>query len=174
MEDKLQQFFLENTFDFHEPHSGHLERFERKLHQKSVQKKSWKWLSIAASVLLLVGFWLGNNHQKETIDLASVSPKMAETQNYFTSTITQEIKEVEKYRSLATEKVIEQALDQLEDLEDNYKRLVADLTKNGYEKRLIHAMINNYQERLLVLETVLEQIEIIKNPKESENEKIYL
>ena len=31
MENKLHEFFSENEFDFNEPHSGHLERFERKL-----------------------------------------------------------------------------------------------------------------------------------------------
>ncbi len=174
MEDKLHHFFLENTFDILEPHSGHLERFEQKLYKKSVQKPSWKWFSVAASVVLLLGFWLGSNHQKKILDLADVSPKMAETQNYFLTTIQQELRKVEKYRSLNTEKVIEQAINQLEKLEDNYKILVADLTKNGYEERVIHAMISNYQNRMLVLENVLKQIELIKNPKDLENERIYL
>ena len=28
MEDKLHTFFSENEFDFHEPHAGHMKRFE--------------------------------------------------------------------------------------------------------------------------------------------------
>ncbi|MDD7913067.1 hypothetical protein [Polaribacter ponticola] len=33
MKDKLHDFFSENNFDFHEPQSAHLERFERKLNR---------------------------------------------------------------------------------------------------------------------------------------------
>ena len=102
MEDKLHDFFSETDFDLQEPHSGHLDRFERKLNQnKSINKTSWKWLSVAASILLLIGFYLGSNNQKTTIDLADVSAKMEEAQTFFTATINQELKEVEKYRNKA-------------------------------------------------------------------------
>lgn len=165
MEDKLHQFFSENEFDFLEPHSGHLERFERKLNLPPNQNKtSWKWLSVAASVVLLIGFWLGNNHQKSQIDLADLSPKMEEVQTYFVSTINQEVKTLEKNRSLATESIIENALEQLEELEDEYNVFVKELTKNGKQRKLINAMIQNYQQRLTILENTLQQIELIKNP----------
>lgn len=165
MEDKLHQFFSENEFDFQEPHSGHLERFERKLNQpKRTVKTSWKWLSVAASVVLIFGFWLGSNHQKQQIQLADLSPKMKEVQTYFVSTINQEIKTLEKNRSLDTESIIENALDRLEELEDDYNYFVKELTKNGKQRKLINAMIKNYQQRLNILENTLKQIEQIKNP----------
>ena len=174
MEDKLQHFFSENEFDFQEPHAGHLERFERKLNQpKKRNKTSWKWLSAAASVVLIFGFWLGSNHQKRQLDLADVSPKMEEVQNYFVSAIHQELKTLEKNRSLDTETIIEHALEELEELEDNYKIFVNDLTKNGKQRKIISAMIKNYQRRLDILENTLKQIEQIKNPNLLNNE-IYL
>ena len=164
MEDKLNQFFSENEFDFQEPHTGHLERFERKLNQqKKTVKTSWKWLSVAASVVLIFGFWLGSNHQKRQMDLADVSPKMEEVQSYFVSTIHQELKTLEKNRNLDTEKIIESALEELEELEDAYKVFVKDLTKNGEQRKIISAMIKNYQQRLDVLEYTLKQIEEVKN-----------
>lgn len=174
MEDKLQQFFSENEFDFKEPHAGHLERFERKLNTpKQHRKTSWKWLSVAASVVLIFGFWLGTNHQKRQIDLADVSPKMEEVQNYFVSTIQQEVKTLEKNRSLETETIIENALEELEELEDSYKTFVAELNKNGQQKRVISAMIKNYQRRLEILERTLKLIDKIKNPNTLKNE-IYI
>ncbi len=111
MEDKLQQFFSENDFDFQAPNLGHEKRFEQKLNkpQQSNKKTSWKWLSAAASVVLLFGFWLGKSNQNQQLDLADVSPKMEEVQNYFVSTINQELKSVEKNRNLQTETLIEQA-----------------------------------------------------------------
>ena len=174
MEDKLHQFFSENNFDLQEPHIGHLERFERKLNNPGkINKTSWKWLSIAASVVLVLGFWLGSNHQKQQLDLADISPKMQEVQTYFISTINQELKTLEKNRNLDTETIIENALEELEELEDNYKVFVQELTKNGQQRKIINAMISNYQQRLQVLENVLKQIEQIKNPNIL-NDEVYI
>ncbi len=168
MEDKLQDYFSENDFDFNEPHAGHLERFEKRLSEKKSSKKtSWKWLSVAASVVLIIGFWLGSNHQKKQFDLADVSPKMEEVQNYFVATIHQELKEVEKHRNLKTEAIIELALEKLEDLEDNYKILLKELSTNNNQKRIIYAMVSNYQQRLEVLENILTHIEKTKNTQQT-------
>lgn len=174
MEDKLHHFFSENDFDFHEPHSGHLARFERKINgAKKTNKTSWKWLSVAASVVLVIGFWLGSTHQKRMIDLADVSPKLEEVQEYFVNTIHQELKTVEKNRSLETESIIEEALDQLEELEDNYRLFILELNAEGNKSKIINSMIRNYQQRLQILENVLQQIEQIKNPNLL-NDEIYI
>jgi cytoskeletal protein RodZ len=174
MEDKLNTFFSENDFDFQEPHSGHLERFERKLNQtKKNSKTSWRWLSVAASIVLIIGFWLGSNHQKRMIDLADVSPKMEEVQNYFVNAIHQELKTVEKNRNLETETIIEKALDQLEDLEDDYRLFILELNVEGNKTKIINSMIKNYQQRLQILESVQQQIEQIKNPNLL-NDEIYI
>jgi hypothetical protein len=174
MEDKLHHFFSENDFDFTAPHSGHLERFERKLNQpKKTNRTSWKWLSVAASVVLVLGFWLGSNHQKRMIDLADVSPKLEEVQDYFVRTINQELKAVEKYRNLETETIIEEALDQLEELEDNYRLFILELNSDGNKTKIINSMIKNYQQRVQILENVLKQIEQIKNPNLL-NDEVYI
>lgn len=174
MEDKLHRLFAENDFDIHEPHTGHLDRFERKLQHPKQKNVSWRWMSIAASIILLLGFWLGNiSKTEERVDLKDLSPTMAETQAYFVNTINQEMKELERNRTLETETLIEQALEDLEELEENYKNFVKDLSKNNNETRIIQAMIGNYQQRLEILETVLQQIEQIKNPNNSfKNETI--
>jgi hypothetical protein len=174
MEDKLQQFFSENEFNFKEPKVGHLDRFKHRLNKtKQHKKNSWKWLTVAASIVLIFGFWLGSNHQKGEFDLADISPKMEEAQNYFLSTIHEEIKTLEKNRNLKTEKIIENALEELEELEDDYKTFLRELSKNGNQRRVIGAMIKNYQRRLSVLERTLKQIDLIKNPNIPENE-IYI
>jgi undecaprenyl pyrophosphate synthase len=112
-------------------------------------------------------------NKNSQIDLADVSPKMEEVQTYFVSTINQELKSLEKNRSLETETIIENALDQLEDLEDDYNDFVKDLNKNTNPKEVIAKMISNYQKRLEILENTLQQIEYIKNPNLI-NDEIYL
>tara|TARA_R110002126_G_scaffold277373_3_gene423223 strand:- start:6428 stop:6952 length:525 start_codon:yes stop_codon:yes gene_type:complete len=174
MEDKLHHFFSENDFDFQEPHSGHLARFERKLnHPRQIKKTSWKWLSVAASVVLIVGFWLGSTHQKQQMELADVSPKMQEVQNYFVATIQNELKTIESNRSLETETIIEVALDELEELEEEYTLFLTELNVTRNQAKIINAMIKNYQQRLQILENVLQQITQIKNPNLL-NDEIYI
>lgn len=172
MEDKLHHFFDQNEFDIHEPHGGHFQRFERKLQGKKPQKRiSWKWMSVAAVAILCIGFGLGNLTKKEsTYDLASVSPKMGEAQNYFVSAIQVDLIELEKNRNLDTEKIVEAAIDQIEDLEDSYNRFVKELKRNGQQRKIINAMISNYQQRLEILKSALQQIETIKTNKNLENE----
>ncbi|MAD98083.1 MAG: hypothetical protein CMB99_12225 [Flavobacteriaceae bacterium] len=165
MEDKLHSYFSDQNFDIHEPHLGHFERFERKLKQPKKRQFKWQWLSVAASITLIFTFWLGSYTQKQTLDLADVSPKMEEVQDYFVSTIYQELQTVEKHRSLETETIIEQALESIEELEDEYKSFVQELNNNGEQRKLINAMIKNYQRRLDILENLLIQIDQIKNPK---------
>ncbi|OSY89120.1 hypothetical protein WH52_00220 [Tenacibaculum holothuriorum] len=156
MDDKLHQFFSENDFDIHEPHSGHLERFQRKLNTpKKVKTISWKWMSIAASVILLLGFYLGSFQQKSQYDLSDVSPKMAEAQSFFVNTINQELKEIEKYRNIDTESIIENTLDKLEELEEQYNVFIAELNTNDNKISIIQAMIDNYQRRLTLLQDLL-------------------
>jgi mevalonate kinase len=175
MEDKLETFFSENDFDFQEPNMGHQQRFEKKLNnrEKYNKKPSWKFLSVAASLILILGFWLGSNHQKNQLELADVSPKMEEVQNYFVSTIKRELKNLEKNRSLDTETIIEAALEELEELESNYKLFIEELNYEGNTAKIVNSMIKNYQRRLQLLENVLQQIHQIKNAKLVNNE-IYI
>ncbi len=166
MQDNFDTFFANSDFDIHEPHSGHEARFLRKLKQpKKKFSISYKWMSVAAAVILFLGFYLGSSHQKRQYDLADVSPKMAEAQNFFVTTISNELKQVEKFRNLDTEIIIEDALEEIEELEDQYKLLQKDLNNTSNKSPIIQNMIHNFQQRLSVLETLLSQLELVKQNK---------
>lgn len=174
MKDTLEQFFSENEFDFHEPHTGHQRRFEKLLKGKNTnKKKSWRWMSVAASVILLIGFSLGSITQNKPLTLSDISPKMEEAEAYFVNTISIGTQEIEKNRSLQTEEIIEDALNQIEELEDHYQLFIKELNSTGEQIRVVNEMIKNYQKRLEILQNALQQIEQIKNPKTLENE-IYI
>lgn len=177
MEDQFNSFFKNTDFDIEEPRFGHLDRFQEKLKNQDKKKKkitSFKWMSIAASVILMIGFWLGSNHTEQTLLLADVSPKMQEAETFFVTTIKEELRQIEKVRNPKTERVIEDALNQLEGLEDKYKELVKALNNSNDDRRVVFAMISNYQNRIEILQDVLKLIHQINNPKENQNEEIYL
>ena len=176
MKDNFTDFFSENNFDIHEPLPNHEARFLLKLQQQQQKKKtksfSWKWMSIAASILLFIGFSLGSFHQQKQYDLATVSPKMKEAQNFFVTTIKQELIEVEKYRTHDTENIINDALLRIKELEDNYSTFKKELQTQENERHIIQRMITNYQQRLNVLENLLLQLESYKLKKTAINHEI--
>ncbi len=176
MKDQFNQFFKNTDFDIEEPRFGHLERFQDRLKNPAKKKKSfsYKWMSVAASVILIVGFWLGANLTNKTLVLADVSPEMQEAEMFFVSTIKQELRTIEKFRNPTTERVIEDALNQLEKLDDKYQDLVKALNKSNNDRRVVYAMISNYQNRIEILQDVLNQIDKIKNLKVNNNDEIYI
>lgn len=166
MNDNLDNFFSENDFDIHEPIINHEARFLQKIQQKKKTTSfSWKWMSIAASIILFIGFNLGSMYQTQQYDLGSVSPKMKEAQHFFVATINQELNEVEKYRNIETESIIEDALDKIQDLEEDYEIFKLELETQENERHILQRMIANYQQRLDILKNLLLQLESFKEIK---------
>lgn len=177
--DNLENLFdeLKGQFDVETPNNNHQQRFLDKLKDsdlasteikvKSEAEKSsgfnWKpLLSIAAALVICFGVFTTLQNQPKDLDLASVSPEMSETQDFFTITIENELKKLNSERSPLTEQIISDALEQIQLLENDYKKLKTDLSESGKNQRIIYAMISNFQNRIDILNTVLEQIETIK------------
>ena len=172
MKDKLEQRLreLEGQFDTVEPNIGHFNRFEEKLSQLNTKKrrqnpKSWIWMAMAASVALLFGIWFGGYSAKQGLELADVSPRMEETQSFFVSTIQLEIENINLKRNEDNQHIIDDAFLQLNKLEENYIKLTVELDNSNKDQRIIYAMINNFQQRIEVLQTLLQQLEELEQLK---------
>jgi hypothetical protein len=103
-------------------------------------------------------------------DLASISPELSETQEFFTTTIAQELSVLNNERSPKTEAIINDALTQINILEKEYESLKVHLSESGDDKRVIYAMIANFQNRIDLLQNVLKQIEEVKQLNNENNE----
>lgn len=176
MQDNLEKIFkeFENQFDVKEPNEGHFKRFEAKLNKgkrPNILLKLWPIIAIAASVILIFGVWLGASFSTQGMELSKVSTKMGETQNYFVSTIEKELATIEKERNPNTEKIISDGLQQLNKLEKQYQALTFELKESTEDKRIIYAMIANFQQRIEILQSLLIQIEDVKQLKIQNNEK---
>ncbi len=179
--DKIDNLFetLHSEFDFENPNIGHKQRFLSKLKNQNSEtviiasRKSnyWKpFLSIAASIALLISVFTMLQPTEQVKDLASVSTEMSKTQNFFTSTISEELLKLNEERSPETEVLINDGLKQMKILEKEYESLKIDLTKSGDDKRVIYAMISNFQTRINILKNVMETIENVKQSKQQNNE----
>ena len=178
MKDSLEQRCseLSGKFDTEEPGIGHFDRFKVKLAMQAQKvpkqkQKTWAWITIAASIALLFGVWLGNYSAKPGLELADVSPKMEETQSFFMATIQQEIEQINLERNADNQQIIEDAFGQLKKLEENYTKLTVELDNSGKDKRIIYAMIANFQQRIDVLQSLLQQLEEIKKLKNNSNDE---
>ena len=176
MKDNLDNIFkkLKNQFDIDEPIIGHFNRFEAKLNQSKQSNKKFKlfsYVAVAASIVLLFGVWLGASFSNTGMELASISSEMEETQSYFLATIENELSTIEGERNSNTEQLINDALEQLEILEIQYNTLTLELKESTEDKRIIYAMISNFQQRIDILQNLLQQIETVKQLKTQNNEK---
>ncbi len=179
--DSIDNLFneLEGQFDIHEPKNGHDTRFLNRLNAQQSKarrnlKNTWKSvMAIAASLVICIAVFTSLNSDPELMDLASVSPELSETQDFFSVTIESELKKLDQERSPETEKIIDDALKQIKILEESYEALKIDLTNSSSDNRVIYAMISNFQSRIDVLNNVLEQIENYKQLKLNINETNY-
>lgn len=180
MKDNLEQNFkdLQNQFDVEEPTVGHLNRFEAKLARASEEKqsskfnsKNWKWFSVASAVIVSIGLWFVKPSMSEQgMQLAEVSAEMKETQSFFVTTINKELSSIKKLRTSENTKIIDNALQRIAQLELDYKQLTLDLEDTADDKRIIYAMIANFQQRIDVLQLLLEQLDEIKILKSKVNQ----
>lgn len=169
---------LQGSFDIKEPNEDHKKRFMTKLNNQNqiaqVDKKQWSiWkplIGVAASIVLIIALVIGNNQDANATGLASVSPEMAQTQDFFDSTIAAELKKLESASNPETKMLIQDALNQMKRLENEYESLKTDLSESGNDQRVIYAMISNFQNRIEILQNTLQQIEIVKQLKNSKNE----
>ena len=173
------------SFDIFEPQEDHELRFLQKLSKHNsveeetsvvpLTRKKNKWttlLYIAATIAILIAVIPSGliNTNFEEAELASVSPQLQETQDFFTVAINQQLEQINTINSEETKKVVEDALVQLQKLEVNYASLKKDLITSGYDKRVISAMIDNFQQRTLLLEHTLDAMNNIKKLKLDQNE----
>lgn len=167
MKNNFEDFIEKNRelFDVREPEAGHFERFRGKLESaKPAQGKGrmislLPWLMAAASVLLLITISFAAINSKKGSELADISPEMEETQGFFESTLVKEMASIQKIKTPENEKIIEDGLIQMKKLEVNYEILKQELKLSGQDKRVIYAMISNFQQRIEILQTIMLQLE---------------
>ena len=169
---------LNGTFDVEEPTSGHQQRFLDKLNKPEIVAKDdkrifrlWRPLAgIAASLALILSVIGGIQSSDTPKDLASISPEMANTQEFFTTAITNELEKLNSEESPEYQDLIVDTMFQIKILEENYEQLKIDLYESGDDQRVIYAMISNFQKRIDLLEQVVVIVEEIKNLKMNDNE----
>lgn len=167
-----------NKFDIYQTPTGHFNRFKDKFEVNKTtlinKPHKYKWYLIAASLALLVSMWYNfKPREKRGYELADVSEQMKETQTYFTTVLTREIKKVNLQKNEQTNQLIQDALTRVNRLQNEYKKLSIDLKNTGLDHRIVNAMIFNFQQRIEILQNLLDQLKSIKIKQHATSTKNY-
>lgn len=186
--DEVEELFgrLEHQWDDAEPGSGHRQRFLNKLEldKTSQNKKSntkvWKYISIAASLALLVTigveiFQQQTQSQPEvqvTNNNGNEKPmSVKRTEFYFSSLVNQEIEKINEISTPQTKRLVDDLKSQLTKLENDYSALETDLSTKGDVKLILNAMMINFQTRINLAQEVLQKIKEIEQLKNTKHEE---
>jgi len=164
--------------------NNHEARFIEKLdtHLPKNKTTTFSWLSIAASVLLLIGFVGYNSLNSEdpitvidtpvisdTKSLSDVSPTLKKVEEYYLASINLELSKL-KYTT-ETKELFDGYLERLNDLNKEYERLGIELTKSGPNEATINALIDNLKFRLNLLYRLKEQLKNLNTSEANHSEE---
>ncbi|SEL35087.1 hypothetical protein SAMN04488008_103447 [Maribacter orientalis] len=192
MEQDLREMFnkekLEQQFTIN---NGHEERFLEKLQQSLPEHKKTNraWMKVAASIAVIlsvgVGYFLlnGNSNIENTVvdsdpinenqtefTFGDLSPDLKKVENYYVANINLELAKLEV--SPDTKDLIDGFMEQLNNLNLEYKTLNAELKELGPNDQTITALIENLQLRLQLLQKLkrkLNELKLSKNEQINEN-----
>jgi len=173
-----------SEFDDREPSDGHFERFSFKLatrlHARQTKRSILPYLLKAAVVTLLVtlsSLWSFDHfikpNLKKTMTLSQVSPEYREVENYYVS----QVKFMENEFTtidLSNPSQKEIMMKELASMDSVYVELQKELRANPGDQRIVDAMIKHYQQKIEVMNYLLEQLRQIKAETEnpSSHEKV--
>ena len=172
---------------------NHTRKFEAKLmqnlHQSKPKKQIGKWLSIAASLVLLLSlaiqFYPTKNSKDiespiensqpnlpQKVSLGNISPELNTIETYYTNSINYELSQLDLNEN--NKEILDQYLAKIGELTKEYKKLTQELNKKGINDATIEALISNLQLRLQLLKRLKKQLNDLKklNTQQNENQII--
>ncbi len=171
----IMKEFKEEQFSLSTEHE---QKFLGRLHQEFPEKKkSYKWIYVAASVIILISVGMSfffkettvspsENNLKE-INLGTISPEMKKIENYYLTAINYEIASLQV--TPENKALLDEYLEKVNKLDIDYKRLSKKLTAEALDTNTIDALIINLQLRLQLLIQLKDQIKELQT-KEKNNE----
>jgi hypothetical protein len=182
--DKLDKLFNDQREAFDEdPMEGHFQRFEEKLehyHRRNPILRSWPFLKIASLVIIvllsanLFVYLLPGKADKQI--QGSANSEMDETARFYTVRITSGLSQLQQMadQGMGTQQDLAQVKKEMDEMDRLHQDLQKEYSANPNDERVINAMIEYYQTKLDIINTIksdLEKVKAIKN-KSNENTKL--
>jgi hypothetical protein len=183
---KILENYPEESVNLSANHSNKFEsKLMKELHQEKPKRRTVYWLSIAASIALLVSVGLqfiniggGNDSDDEIvtkpvenkISLGTISPELNTIEAYYVNSINLELSQLEITDE--NKELIDSYLQKIGELTEEYKSLTQELNTKGVNDQTIDALINNLQLRLQLMKRLKKQLNTLKEVNSNRNENI--
>ena len=182
--DKFEKIFTDqrDAFD-EEPSEGHFQRFEAKLENDQSRKKviqnAWPFLKIASIVIIVL---LSANLAvyllpgKKTTSRQIENREMNETVNFYTVRINSGMSQLKQMadQGIGSELELAQVKKEMDEMDQVHRDLQEEYSKNPDDERVINAMIEYYQTKLNIINTIKSDLENIKTIKNKSHENTQL
>lgn len=148
------------------------------LHEQQPKRNTLSWLSVAASIVLLVSIGIQFYPSKKIDDsiktnpkeitLGTISPEFNTIESYYTNSINLEISQLDL--SSEHKDLVDSYLLKIAELTKEYQLLTQELNTKGVNDATIDALIRNLQLRLQLLQRLKKQLQQLKNLNTTQNE----
>ncbi|MCH3885365.1 hypothetical protein [Tenacibaculum aquimarinum] len=160
---------------------NHEAKFQKKLTQElHTKKKTFKWLYVAASIVLLIGLsvtFLPKNtidvpvkNVPDYISLGNVSPELKTIETYYKNSINTQLSQLDLTKE--NKELFDGYFAKIGELTKEYKSLTDELNTNGINDNIINALIGNLQLRLQLLKRLQKQLNELKNTNQNETQTV--
>ncbi len=125
--------------------------------QAVVRKLDWKKWAVAASLFLAIGtgfFWLNSTNSGTNIAVHQKPLEVMEIDAHYQKLVNARVMQVKNSASLSAQQKKE-IINYLQNLENESLELEKELESNINNVQIIQAIINNYRERLDIMEKLL-------------------
>ncbi len=165
--DNLEKFIENNreSFDNEEPSIEHLENFKSKLNTKNkvIIKRSFIFKAAAILIITAITSLIAiksyeinyKNDTNKQMTLSDVSVEYKEIESFYKNDVHIKIEELKSLTCKVEESQKTMIFDEISVLNGVYNNLQKELLSNPNDKRIIDAMINNYQIRVELLDKVI-------------------
>lgn len=167
----LEEFIKNNKKAFEEkgPSEGLWTNIEIQLLKKQKAKATlniYRWLSVAAVLMIGFGLYFGNN-MRSKVDVADINPEFAKKQVHFATQI-EEMRDSLAIYAKQNPDLYQQFTEDLKNLDADYDKLKAELPKSPNQLFVVKAMVKNREMQLQVLNQQLEIINQVNNYKKEQ------
>lgn len=163
-QDKLEEFISGNRENFNEKPDveSMWAGIEGGLEEKPVRKvKIWQ-IAAAAAILIAVSISVYNGSEQAAtapmnceadVSLKAVSTELAEVELYYAASIEEKMAKIE---ALGVEQTY---LVEVEELDNEFHSLKADMCESMDNELVVEAMLMNYKMRLEILQSIIDEVE---------------
>jgi hypothetical protein len=179
--DKLDKLLTDHREAFEEePLEGHFERFETKLDKyhtvKKRRLKAWPFLKIASILIIvllcanLIVYILPNKIGKHEQRFAN--NELNETANFYTVRINSGMSQLKQMadQGIGSEQELIMVNKEMNELDSLYVELQREYSVNPNDERVVNAMIEYYQTKLNIINTIKSDLENVKTIKNKNHE----